>query len=128
MAHVVVYGHAGVLRPRIRELSDAIHSAAVTAFALPASKRFHRFVPLDRDCFLAPPDRTDDYTIIEVSMFEGRSVEAKKLFIGELYRSTSALGLRVEDVEITITETPRANWGIRRLPADELELGYRVEV
>lgn len=86
MAQIVVYGHAGVLRPRIRELSDAIHSAAVTAFALPASKRFHRFVPLDRDCFLAPPDRTADYTIIEVSMFEGRSVEAKKLFIGALYR------------------------------------------
>lgn len=128
MVQIVVSGHAEALRPRVRELSDAIHAAAVTAFALPGSKRFHRFVPLERDCFLTPPDRTDDYTIIEVSMFEGRSVEAKKLFIREVYSATTALGLRAEDVEITITETPRANWGIRGLPGDELELGYRVQV
>jgi len=31
-------------------------------------------------------------------------------------------------VEITITETPRSNWGIRGLPADELELSYKVDV
>ena len=32
------------------------------------------------------------------------------------------------DLEITITETPRANWVIRGVPADELLLTYAVEV
>ena len=31
-----------------------------------------------------------------------------------------------QDVEITITETPRHNWGIRGLPGDELQLGYKI--
>lgn len=99
MAQFVIYGHAATLRPRIRPLSDAIHEAAVTALQLPAAKRFHRLVPLDPDCFVAPPDRT-----------------------------TSAIGLGLHDVEIAITETPRANWGIRGVPGDELPLTYQVEV
>ena len=69
-----------------------------------------------------------DYTVIEVSMFEGRSTETKKLFIAELYAATSAIGLRSHDVEITSTETPRANWGIRGVPGDELQLNYQVNV
>ena len=61
-------------------------------------------------------------------MFEGRSTETKKLLIHELYRTTTAIGLSAQDVEITITETPRANWGIRGVPGDELQLPYQVEV
>jgi phenylpyruvate tautomerase PptA (4-oxalocrotonate tautomerase family) len=128
MAQIVVYGLASVLKTRIRELSDAIHAAAKEAFELPDEKRFHRFIPLDRDCFIVPPSRSDDYTIVEVSMFEGRSVEAKKRFIFRLYETTAELGIAPDDLEITITETPRSNWGIRGLPADELSLDYRVEV
>lgn len=128
MAQFVIYGHDAALRPRIRPLSDAIHEAAVTALQLPADKRFHRFIPLDSDCFIAPPDRSQDYTIIEVSMFEGRSTAAKRLLITALYRTTSVIGLRPNDVEITIIETPRANWGIRGLPGDELQLNYQVKV
>ena len=128
MAHFVVYGHAAALRPRVQQLSDALHEAAVTALQLPGDKRFHRFVPLEPDCLVTPADRGPDYTVIEVSMFEGRSTETKKLLIRELYRTTSALGLGTADVEIIITETPRANWGIRGVPGDELQLGYRVDL
>ena len=128
MAQFVIYGRAAALRPRIQLLSDAIHEAAVAALQLPATKRFHRFVPLEPECFIAPPDRSQDYTIIEVSMFEGRSTATKKLLISELFRTTSTVGLHTQDVEITITETPRSNWGIRGLPGDELQLTYQVEV
>jgi len=128
MAQFVIYGHSAALRPRVPQLSDAIHEAAVTALHLPSTKRFQRFVPLDPDCFITPSDRSRDYTVIEVSMFEGRSSETKKLLIQQLYRTTSAIGLGPQDVEITITETPRANWGIRGVAGDELQLTYRVEV
>jgi phenylpyruvate tautomerase PptA (4-oxalocrotonate tautomerase family) len=128
MAQIVVYGHAAVLRPRIPELSDAIHAAAVDALGLPPEKRFHRFIPLDPDCFIAPRDRTAAYTIVEVSMFEGRSVETKKDFIRKLISGLGTIGIGASDVEITITETPRSNWGIRGVPADELQFGYAIDV
>lgn len=44
MAQVVLDGHAVALRSRIRELSHAIHEAAVTALGWPTDKRFQRFV------------------------------------------------------------------------------------
>jgi hypothetical protein len=32
------------------------------------------------------------------------------------------------DIEVTITETPMHNGGIRGVPADELSLDYQMEV
>jgi 4-oxalocrotonate tautomerase family enzyme len=106
-----------------------IHGCLVSALQLPTEKRFQRFFPLDAADFVYPADRSEQYTIIEISMFEGRSVEAKKELIRSLYSQLSAeLNIQPQDVEITIFETPRHNWGIRGLPGDELGLGYKVEV
>ena len=64
-----------------------------------------------------------------MSLFEGRSIEAKKAFVRALYeRTRTRLELAAADLEITLFETPRHNWGIRGLPGDELELGYKVGV
>ena len=129
MAQVKIYGRAEQLRAARARLSDAIHACAVEALRLPADKRFHRFFPLAAEDFVYPADRSERYTVIEVSMFEGRSVEAKKQLIRLLFARLGAeLGIAPGDLEITITETPRHNWGIRGVPADELELNYRVSV
>lgn len=128
MAQIIVYGHKTALVPRISSLSDAIHTAAVSALQLPVEKRFHRFIPLDPEHFITPSDRSIDYTIIEVSMFEGRTTATRKDFIRQIISSVAAVGVTGNDLEITITETPRANWGIRGVPADELQLNYPVKV
>ncbi len=129
MAQFKIYGLKEHLAGAREQISDAVHACAVEALKLPPDKRFHRFFPLDRQDFVFPADRSERYTIIEVSVFEGRSVEAKKALIRELYdRIPPAAGIAPQDIEITIFETPRHAWGIRGLPGDELELGYRVEV
>jgi len=62
-------------------------------------------------------------------LFEGRSVEAKKQLIRLLFeRARTEVNLQPEDLEITITETPRHNWGIRGVPGDELGLSYKVTI
>lgn len=129
MAQVKIYGLADQLRPVQAALSEAVHGAVMAALAHPPDKRFPRFFPLDRDDFLFPHDRSERYTIVEISMFAGRSLDAKRRLIGELYRRVQAgTGIEPVDLEITITETPRHDWGIRGVSGDELTLGYRVEV
>lgn len=129
MAQIKIYGLASFLRPRRAQLSDAIHSCLVDALELPAGKRFHRFIALDPEDFIYPPGRSERYTILELSMFEGRTVEAKKRLIHLLFqRLHQQLGIAPEDVEVTISETPRHNWGIRGVPGDELGLTYEVNV
>jgi phenylpyruvate tautomerase PptA (4-oxalocrotonate tautomerase family) len=129
MAQVKVYGLRRRLEPVRAALSEAIHAAVVEAFQYPPEKRFHRFLHLDDADFLFPADRSDRYTIVEISVFEGRSAGAKKALIRGLYaRIPPATGIPPQDIEITISETPRHAWGIRGLPGDEIGLDYRVEV
>jgi hypothetical protein len=128
VAQVKIYGRADRLRANRAAWSALIHDSLVAAFDLPAEKRFQRFFPLDADDFIAPADRGPDYTIIEIVLFEGRSVEAKKHLYRELYARAEAAGIVALDLEITLIETPRHDWGIRGLPGDELGLSYRVDV
>src|SRR5687767_155260 len=129
MGQIKIYGLRGKLVPRREQLSDVIHSCVMDALQYPAEKRFHRFFPLDRENFIAPDDRSDDYLILEISIFEGRGIEAKKQLIRLLFeRITQEFSISANDLEITIFETPRHNWGIRGVPGDELSLNYKVNV
>jgi phenylpyruvate tautomerase PptA (4-oxalocrotonate tautomerase family) len=129
MAQVKIYGHRAQIEQRRARISDAVHASLVAALQIPAEKRFQRFIALDDEAFIHPDDRSAAYTIIEISMFEGRSVAAKKQLIRELFaRMERECGVAPQDVEITIVETPRHNWGIRGLPGDEVGISYRVEV
>ncbi|MGC4189765.1 MAG: tautomerase family protein [Thermomicrobiales bacterium] len=129
MAQVMVFGRREVHAAQRAAISEAIHAAAQDALQLPATKRFHRFCWLDAEDFLYPDDRSERYLIVEVSMFAGRSVAAKKAFMrGIVANLGEACGIAPQDIEITITETPRENWLIRGVPGDELPLPYTVEV
>ena len=129
MAQVTIYGLRGSLEHDRAALSEAIHSSVMQAFEYPPEKKFHRFIALDKADFIHPPDRSDRYTILEFSIFEGRSAEATKLLIRLLYQRVAQLtGISPQDLEITIFETPRSAWGIRGLPGDEVGLNYKVEV
>lgn len=75
MAQIKIYGLDIHLNPIKTRLSEVIHSCVVDALQFPVDKRAHRFFPLDASDFFYPAGRTDRYTIIEITMFEGRSVE-----------------------------------------------------
>ena len=129
MPQIKIYGIREHLEPIKRALSDAIHSCVVDALEFPRDKRAHRFFPMDRSDFYYPGSASPRYTIIEISMFEGRSVETKKALIRLLLeRVASQCGRLPNEIEVTITETPKHNWGFRGLPGDEVSLSYKIEV
>lgn len=129
MAQVKIYGLRASIECNRRRLSEAIHQAVVEALSYPPEKKFQRFISLDSENFVFPEDRTASYTIVEISMFEGRTVEAKKALVRALFRNIEqACGIAPQDVEITLFETPKENWGIRGKPGDELALNYKVNV
>ncbi len=129
MAQITIYGLRATIDQHRTALSQAIHHSLIEALGLPPDKRFQRFIALDPADFLFPADRSAHYTIIEISMFEGRATETKKALIRTLYeRIQRDCGIAPQDIEITVFETPKSNWGIRGLPGDELTLNYKVEV
>lgn len=129
MAQIKIYGLQSHLDGVKAQLSDTIHGCVMEALQFPHGKRAHRFIRLEKSDFYYPEGRTDAYTIIEISMFEGRTVETKKKLIYLLFERIEAeIGIAPSDVEITIFETPRQNWGFRGKTGDEVGLDYQVEV
>jgi phenylpyruvate tautomerase PptA (4-oxalocrotonate tautomerase family) len=129
MAQIKIYGLREHLDPIKAGLSDAIHSCVVDALQFPPDKRAHRFFPMAKEDFYFPGSASPRYTIIEVSMFEGRAVETRKQLIRLLFERIGArCDRRPNEIEVTITETPRHNWGFRGQPGDEAGLSYKVEV
>jgi phenylpyruvate tautomerase PptA (4-oxalocrotonate tautomerase family) len=129
MGQIKIYGLKDHLTPIRTKVSDIIHGCVVDAFKYPENKRAHRFFYLDQEDFFYPEGRSIQYTIIEISLFEGRSVVAKKTLYQLIFdRFECELGVSPNDIEITLTETPLHNWGIRGKPADELMLDYKIVV
>ena len=129
MAQVKIYGRKDNIDANRIQISEAIHASVMLAFEYPPEKKFRRFISLDAENFIYPSDRSGRYIIIEISIFEGRSGSAKKRLIKELFSNLeSTAGISPQDVEITIFETPKGNWGIRGSSGDNLVLNYKVDV
>src|SRR5262245_21521049 len=112
MAQFKIYGRIEHLRARHQHISDVLHGAAVRTLQLPQDKRFHRFVPLEAWQLVAPKDRSENYLIVEAIMFTGRSVTVRKALVRAIMDDFAQhLGLASADVEVTLIESPRENWG-----------------
>jgi phenylpyruvate tautomerase PptA (4-oxalocrotonate tautomerase family) len=110
-------------------LLDAAHAALVEALAIPAHDRTQRIVEHAREDFELPPGSSDDFVLVEVTMFAGRSRPAKRRLYQELVRNFGELGVAPVDVVVVLLEPPLDNWGIRggRM-ASEVDLGFEVDV
>ena len=129
MAQIKVYGIDSHLNPIKEQLSDVIHSCVVEALVFPEDKRFHRFFPMKEEDIFYPSSRSRAYTIIEVMMIEGRTVETKKRLIRLLFeRIRKELGIQAVDIEVVIQEAPAYQFGFRGMTGDEMLLDYKVEV
>ena len=122
MPQTKIYGLKTHLNGLKAELSTIVHHCIVEALSYPPEKKFQRFFPLEAEDFYYAADRTDAYTIIEISLIEGRSIEAKKQLIRLLYERLALIGISGNDLEITLFENPAHNWGFRGLPGDEHSL------
>ena len=55
-------------------------------------------------------DYSDDLVIIQVTLNQGRSVELKKAFYARVADELASLGIRRQDIFISLVEVPRENW------------------
>lgn len=129
MAQIKIYGIITHLAPIRERLSDVIHASVMEALQFPADKRAHRFFLMEKADFFYPAGRTDAYTIIEITMIEGRSIAAKKKLIRLLFDNIrDQLNISHQDIEVCIQESPACNWGFRGLHGDEVQLNYKINV
>ena len=128
LVHIdILHGHSVAHR---RAILDGVHAALVECFKIPDHDRQQVLREHAPDNFDRPPGRSDNFTLVQILAFPGRSREAKRDLFAALVRNLQrAPGIDPLDVIIVIGEPPRDNWGIRGgQQASDLDLGFKIDV
>lgn len=108
---------------------SALHESMVKCLKIPEYDKLIRLIEYHPDDFVVPPSCTENYVLIEISLFSGRSLDAKRALYQTIVARFVELGVGKQDIRIVLHDVPKDNWGIRGgIPASEIDLGFKIEV
>ena len=107
---------------------DAVHAALVEGLKIPEWDKTIRLLVHEPHRFTTDPKKGERFTLISIDLFAGRSIEAKKRLYAALVRNLRAFDIPADHVKVLLREVPKENWGLRGVPATEVELGYAIDV
>ncbi len=113
---------------RRQELIEAAQAALLEGLLIPREDRCVRLTEYDHDAFIVPTGKGTTYTFVEVTLFSGRSLDAKRRLYRAVVEQLGRFGVPDSDIKVALIEVPPENWGIRGLPASEIDLGFNIEV
>jgi phenylpyruvate tautomerase PptA (4-oxalocrotonate tautomerase family) len=99
-----------------RRIGAVVYRAMADTIGVPAADNFQVITEHDAETLVYDPSylgirRTDGFVAIQITLTEGRSVDAKrKLFATIAQNLRRELGVRPEDVFINLVEVKKENW------------------
>jgi len=99
-----------------RRIGAVVYRAMVDTLGVPAADNFQVITEHDPETLVYDPSylgirRTDGFVAIQITLTEGRSVDAKReLFATIAQNLRRELGVRPEDVFINLVEVKKENW------------------
>jgi 4-oxalocrotonate tautomerase len=99
-----------------RAVADVVYEAMIATLNAPKNDRFQVISEHARETLIIDPtylgiERGADALIIQLTLNEGRTVEVKKAFYEAVADGLQArVGLRREDVFISLVEVKKENW------------------
>jgi phenylpyruvate tautomerase PptA (4-oxalocrotonate tautomerase family) len=99
-----------------RAVADVVYEAMIATLNAPKNDRFQVISEHARETLIIDPtylgiERGADALIIQLTLNEGRTVEVKKAFYEAVADGLHArIGLRREDVFISLVEVKKENW------------------
>lgn len=129
MPNVILHMREGRSPGEKRKLLDAVHQALVAAFRIPEHDRYQRICQYAAEDFELPPGKSERFVYVELVVFPGRSLEAKRALYKGIADNFQALGMDPLDMMITLKEPPKENWGLRGgVPATDIDFGFKIDV
>jgi phenylpyruvate tautomerase PptA (4-oxalocrotonate tautomerase family) len=126
----IVHVHVRAGRPTAerKAILDGVHAALVEAFRIPETDRnqiLHEHAPEHFESGKGP-----GFTLVELTVFPGRSGEAKRLLHAAIVRNLErSPGIVPADVLIVLHEPPLECWGIRGgKPGTDVTIGFKLDV
>lgn len=129
MPDVLIEVRGNWIGTRKAQMIEAVHGALVEAIKIPRDDRVLRFVSHATEDFVIPPHHGEKFTRIEITMFAGRSRDAKRKLYREIVRRLEPFGVPSKDVKIVLVEVTSENWGLRGGHAGcDIDLGFEINV
>ncbi len=112
----------------VASVIEAVYLAQRQALKVPEGDRNIIYTEHLPERFARPPGRSAQYVRIEISLFPGRSIDAKRALYDSITDRLGALGIAPADVFIIVHEPPLENWGIAGRAASDIDLGFDLNV
>jgi phenylpyruvate tautomerase PptA (4-oxalocrotonate tautomerase family) len=99
-----------------KDIGAVIYEAMIETLGVPVNDRFQVITEHPRENFIFDPGylgiaRTEDCVFIQVTLNTGRTVDTKRAYYHAIAdRLQQRLGIRREDVFISLIEVPKENW------------------
>lgn len=114
---------------QVQKIIEGIYLAQREALQVPVHDRQIRFIEHRPEHFHVPPGKSENYTLVEITIFAGRTINAKRTLYQSIVKNLGVVGIAPEDIFIVLNEVALENWGIRGgVPASEVDLGFKVNV
>jgi len=111
------------------ELIAAVQSALLSAIKIPEWDRDIVVDIYDANRRIIPTGRSERFTRIEIELFSGRSMEAKRALYRSIVQNVAVLGVPEDEIKIILLDILPQNWGVRGgLPASEIDIGFKIDV
>ncbi|MEO5807852.1 tautomerase family protein [Devosia sp.] len=119
---------SGWIGDRRAEVLEAVQRALVIGIKIPEDDRDIRLTEHDPANMITSASASPRRTIIEITLFIGLTIEAKRRLYAALVEQLAPFGLIANDIKVTLIEVSRENWGLGGLPASEIDVGFKIEV
>ena len=99
-----------------KRIGEVVYRTMVDTINVPAKDNFQLITEHDSNTLIYDPSylgipRTDGIVIVQITLNEGRTVELKKAFFKALAQRLNAeLGIRAEDIFVSLVEVKKENW------------------
>jgi phenylpyruvate tautomerase PptA (4-oxalocrotonate tautomerase family) len=124
--------HVSVFRPLATDEADgilrAVRQSLVDALQVPDDDPTVWLTehPADR---VSPGTRPGiEATLVQVTLFAGRSPETKRRLHAKLAERLAAAGVPPATVLVFLVESPPENWSIAGMSQDQVDVGFRIDV
>lgn len=95
-----------------KNVLDAVHDGLVKSLGIEDWDRFQRLYEIDDEYFERSDEKTDSFTMIELTLFPGRTKEQKGKAIELVTKElTERVGIPAKEIFIVINDPPLENWG-----------------
>ncbi len=128
MPYVRIETRGDWIKPLAAALFTVVDAALVRVLKVPPDDSLIRLICHEPELIRLPRTADPHFVFLEVALFPGRSLDAKRALYRELTAAVGALGVTESQVTVALHEIALDDWGIGGRPASELQFAFPLRV